>query len=249
MGEEDGPNSNGGGALEPRRVRATVPELILVRDPFLGPDDAFPGATAMPMSRFRSQFSVVGILAAVGMLAAAVAVGCTSSKKSISEPTCSGAGCECSILLTGCGEQCVAPAQDPDHCGGCNRRCGDSQVCSGGVCKAACDQGLVLCGRSCVDTLHNVLTCGGCDQSCQEGETCESGQCLLNGGLPGETGGSGGSGGTASGEDLGGSGGVESGTVASGGAPSDPASGTGGTAEGTQSGGASGVAEGAGGAS
>lgn len=36
-----------------------------------------------------------------------------------------------------CGNRCVDPARDPQHCGGCNQPCALSQLCAVGACRAA----------------------------------------------------------------------------------------------------------------
>jgi hypothetical protein len=69
-------------------------------------------------------------------------------------------------------------ASDPRHCGACRRPCADTEVCSGGECKASCDEGLAPCGRSCVDLDGSRDHCGRCDRPCAI-DACDEGFCAV----------------------------------------------------------------------
>jgi hypothetical protein len=64
---------------------------------------------------------------------------------------------------------------DPKHCGSCTNACTDLQVCSSGVCKAACDPPTVKCssdaGSGCFDTTKDPNHCGGCTNVCTVGDS------------------------------------------------------------------------------
>jgi hypothetical protein len=59
---------------------------------------------------------------------------------------------------------------DPNHCGSCTIKCTALQVCTGGVCKAACDAPTTKCtsdaGGSCVDLSKDPANCGMCNNKC-----------------------------------------------------------------------------------
>ena len=64
---------------------------------------------------------------------------------------------------------------DPKHCGSCTKGCTALQVCSSGVCKAACDLPTVKCagdggGGGCVDTTTDPAHCGNCNTACPVGD-------------------------------------------------------------------------------
>lgn len=78
-----------------------------------------------------------------------------------------------------CGDACVDPETDVDHCGGCNMPCAAGQVCSGGECTVACGEGLTRCADACVDTSVDHEHCGSCSSPCAAEEACEDSTCVL----------------------------------------------------------------------
>lgn len=85
--------------------------------------------------------------------------------------------CEGAQLL--CGESCVDPDIDVDHCGGCDSPCAAAEVCSGGQCTIVCGDGLTRCDGACVDTTNDDAHCGECSNPCAADETCVDGSCML----------------------------------------------------------------------
>ena len=73
--------------------------------------------------------------------------------------------CQPSELLCA-GRECVDPATDPLHCGGCGVMCGAAEIC---------------CGGSCTDTATDPAHCGGCGLACALAHvavhTCSAGSC------------------------------------------------------------------------
>ncbi len=70
--------------------------------------------------------------------------------------------------LAQCGDRCVDTDYDPDHCGECDTRCGDEQVCLEGVCTFfACTEEQTECSGDCVDVQDNLDHCGSCGNNCQ----------------------------------------------------------------------------------
>ncbi|MBJ6764512.1 hypothetical protein JGU66_27390 [Myxococcaceae bacterium JPH2] len=86
---------------------------------------------------------------------------------------CSDAG------TTACGDVCVATASDPAHCGGCNKACATGELCTQGVCSAACSTSETRCGSACVNTTSDSANCGGCGVACSTGQSCVSGSCAV----------------------------------------------------------------------
>ncbi len=120
-----------------------------------------------------------------------------SSTDSETDPTETSGTCEAPMLA--CGDACVDPDSDPQHCGECGEDCGPGGSCVAGdcidACGDACDRytevcavgtcmcrvGFTACGDTCVDLQTNASFCGECDEDCldEPGETyvCETGQC------------------------------------------------------------------------
>ncbi len=86
--------------------------------------------------------------------------------------------CECRPDFELCGDVCVNPVTDHQHCGGCGVACNNNQNCGGSECAGGNCGGLTKCDKSCVDLDADVLHCGGCDSPCLANETCEGGQCV-----------------------------------------------------------------------
>jgi len=72
-----------------------------------------------------------------------------------------------------CGNKCVDPVKDPNHCGKCNHRCGGGNVCMLGVC---CAKHLANCGGQCRDLRTDPNNCGHCGVKCGD-KQCKSGLC------------------------------------------------------------------------
>lgn len=68
-------------------------------------------------------------------------------------------------------------ANDPLHCGGCDRQCKPGETCTGSQCD--CQSGL-HCDDECMPVDDNQ-NCGGCGHVCPAGQTCTAGQCACNG--------------------------------------------------------------------
>lgn len=64
-----------------------------------------------------------------------------------------GDGCETSL------------ADDPKHCGACDHKCQDGEICWRGAC--GCPAGFSTCGGECKNLAKDNGSCGACDTSCQ----------------------------------------------------------------------------------
>ena len=76
---------------------------------------------------------------------------------------------------------CRNTKTDPEHCGGCNKRCGSGQICDNGSCKG-CSSPNTFCSnlageRYCADLGTDESNCGGCGDKCPAGEVCNGGEC------------------------------------------------------------------------
>ena len=96
---------------------------------------------------------------------------------------CSGGRCQCPSGLSLCSGACVSTKNDPNHCGGCGKKCGTSQFCSNGTCVTACPSGQQVCSGRCVNTNTDRTNCGTCGKVCPSNSTCSSGSCRCNSGL------------------------------------------------------------------
>lgn len=90
-----------------------------------------------------------------------------------------GASCHGDEVL--CPDGCARLASDPLHCGQCDRRCSDGQVCSLGQCSSGCAGVLVDCSGSCVDTTTDENHCGGCNLPCSSEAECVGSECVCPG--------------------------------------------------------------------
>lgn len=79
-----------------------------------------------------------------------------------------------------CGDACVDPLANGEHCGGCDNPCTGGEVCLAGVCVADCGA-LTECAGGCVNTDTDPLHCGGCDSPCGPGAECVGGSCSCGG--------------------------------------------------------------------
>lgn len=82
----------------------------------------------------------------------------------------------CELGELRCGERCVRPDTDPEHCGGCGRACAGDEVCAGGACAARCEEPFAWCDGACVDLGSDPDNCGGCGIRCGTG-VCEDSRC------------------------------------------------------------------------
>jgi stigma-specific protein Stig1 len=82
----------------------------------------------------------------------------------------------CGTGTVQCDGGCFDLATDPDHCGGCDRRCGEGEACVSGVCRCqgtgcSCAQGETNCSDGpdldCHDLHSDPENCGGCGRRCE----------------------------------------------------------------------------------
>jgi hypothetical protein len=85
----------------------------------------------------------------------------------------------------GCGDRCVDPGFDSNHCGGCGNVCptaeGGAPSCDGGSCGDPCN-GAEICAGACTDTFNSNEHCGACNNRCTDGTTCQGGTCACENG-------------------------------------------------------------------
>jgi len=82
----------------------------------------------------------------------------------------------CDLGAVLCENACVSLVRDPDHCGGCDRRCDAAELCQSGRCVPSCEAPLVACGGACVDLSNTPEHCGACGNVCPTG-LCNEGVC------------------------------------------------------------------------
>ena len=84
-----------------------------------------------------------------------------------------------------CGDTCVDPLNDPQHCGGCHMVCPSDTICREGACAGGCPTGMTSCGAHvCANLLTDSTNCGECGYACGAGETCQEGDCVGGSGCP-----------------------------------------------------------------
>lgn len=88
---------------------------------------------------------------------------------------CAEPGATCDAPNIVCGDRCVDPKVDPDHCGACGNTCSANLVCADSAC--ACPSGKSLCDGRCVDLRTDSLHCGACNDSCEAGSFCSNSSC------------------------------------------------------------------------
>jgi hypothetical protein len=88
-----------------------------------------------------------------------------------------------------CGDRCVDPEVDRDHCGGCGVRCCAGSSCASGRCRPDCSEEQTACptseagdagcvtGGSCHNLANDYRYCGACDRRCCLGSFCVRGSC------------------------------------------------------------------------
>ncbi len=76
-----------------------------------------------------------------------------------------------------CQGACVSTATSHDHCGDCNTKCDEAEVCIGGKCTTQCPNDKKACGTSCVDVQLDAENCGECGHACTQGMYCANGEC------------------------------------------------------------------------
>ena len=100
-----------------------------------------------------------------------------------------------------CGNDCTRLDDDPEHCGGCFRRCPGMDLphyaatCTHGVCGARCETGYADCDgltdNGCeANTQSDNRNCGACGHACEPNQVCAEGTCRFapcDAGAPGET--------------------------------------------------------------
>lgn len=85
-------------------------------------------------------------------------------------------GTNCRLGELRCGDLCVEPDGDPEHCGTCDNVCPPTEYCSNGICDIDCAPGLIKCGpRICRDP-NSPRHCGACNNRCASG-ICRDGMC------------------------------------------------------------------------
>jgi subtilisin family serine protease len=94
---------------------------------------------------------------------------------------------ECPFGNIKCGDICVDPDTDPDHCGACDHACVYDHaegMCQGGICEmGACETGFGNCNDNNADGCEadlntNMMHCGECAISCGDQQKCEQGKCV-----------------------------------------------------------------------
>jgi|GEM_PF-1353497 len=87
----------------------------------------------------------------------------------------------CSAPKRQCGNVCVDPGNDKNHCGQCNRQCASNEDCINGSCRAKstpCTGSEVRCpSGKCVDTSNDNDNCGSCGRKCSPSEYCSNSVC------------------------------------------------------------------------
>ena len=104
--------------------------------------------------------------------------GCTANSCPGNQVCSSTNRCACPAGQAICGSTCVNTANDPQHCGSCDKSCSTSEVCGGSTCVLVCQSGTTSCSGSCVDLSSDPQHCLHCDTPCPAGASCHSGQCV-----------------------------------------------------------------------
>ncbi len=78
-----------------------------------------------------------------------------------------------------CGGECADLGSSTSHCGECNTRCPEGQVCALGVCLVPCAVGQTSCEGECRSLSTDTNNCGACGNGCALGLGCVEGVCTL----------------------------------------------------------------------
>lgn len=80
---------------------------------------------------------------------------------------------------TKCGNACIDPLTDPDHCGGCNNEVGAGNSCVGGM--AVCG-GMTpdACGGVCTNLNTDPMNCGECGNVIRADQFCSGGEPICD---------------------------------------------------------------------
>jgi hypothetical protein len=119
----------------------------------------------------RSPIDAYGLLGAGG-LGVGGSAGATSG--GAGSAGSSGSGGSAGQCLALCDGVCTDTSTDALHCGSCDNRCADGQVCAQGSCATLCFD---TCDGQCVDLDVDPNHCGACNVVCNAGEVCSDGLC------------------------------------------------------------------------
>jgi hypothetical protein len=92
---------------------------------------------------------------------------------------CDDGTCLCRDGLVRCGGVCVDTRSDPNHCGECDKDCGDPGVCNASKCLEGCGDGRTDCDGACVVLGDDPLHCDACGSPCAGDQVCLAGACHL----------------------------------------------------------------------
>ena len=83
----------------------------------------------------------------------------------------------CGLGSLMCGDTCVDVASDRRHCGACDNKCAEGELCAYGKCYAGdCPDDLMFCHGVCRDLMISPRDCGHCGFTCTSG-LCVNGAC------------------------------------------------------------------------
>lgn len=91
-------------------------------------------------------------------------------------------GRSCAAGQLSCSAGCVDGQTDDKNCGACGVVCGQTEICSAGLCKSACPNGRAACNGNCVDLSINNANCGACGVACSAAQSCVNGACACGSG-------------------------------------------------------------------
>jgi len=142
--------------------------------------DDVPGAGATCFD-----WTQLGVCGVGQRLCSGGALVCATPDPKASESSCDGQDEDCD----GSVDEDFDLQRDPNHCGGCDVRCGSGQACCGGgchdlktdaqncgTCGHKCGSNSACCGGACVAN-NTVMHCGGCS-ACTGGQACCGGGCV-----------------------------------------------------------------------
>lgn len=92
---------------------------------------------------------------------------------------CDLGSCTCGSPLISCGDRCVNPQTDPQHCNGCTA-CAHKEYCDQASCAVPkCAYGMDDCNGNCTNLQSDGANCGQCGTECPGG-LCVAGACANN---------------------------------------------------------------------